>query len=274
MTFAYYKFSGNAEYLKQHYAQLQKWASYLIEYSLIPGIQLSTDDFAGQLVNQTNLAIKGIVGLQAMSLVAEVVGDTVSAANYSATAASYYEQWTYFAIDPSERHTLLGYEWRSSYGLLYNIFPDKLLDLGLIPQSLYDMQSEWYPTVGQVFGVPLDNRHSFTKSDWELWTAATCSPSTRRLFVNAVAYWINYTSTDRPLTDLYETIDDGSYPVSPSPVYFIARPVVGGHFSLLAMLRAGENSESGTAGTGNVFPKNSTVALSESAAGYLTVSAA
>lgn len=155
MTFAYYKFSGNAQYLRTNYAQLQKWASYLIQYSLIPRLQLSTDDFAGELVNQTNLAIKGIVGLQAMSLISDVVGDTASAANYSATASSYYEQWEYFAIDPSERHTILGYEWRSSYGLLYNTFPDKLLNLGLIPQSLYDMQSEWYPTVSQEFGVPL-----------------------------------------------------------------------------------------------------------------------
>lgn len=153
MTYAYYKFSGDSDYLRDHYAQLRKWAAYLIEYSLIPGIQLSTDDFAGQLVNQTNLAIKGIVGLQAMSLISTIVGDSTSATNYSATASSYYAQWEYFAIDPSERHTLLGYEWRSSYGLLYNTYPDKLLDLGIIPQSLYDMQSEWYPTVSQVFGV-------------------------------------------------------------------------------------------------------------------------
>jgi len=151
--YAYYKFSGNADYLRQHYAKLQQWASYLIEYSLIPGLQLSTDDFAGQLVNQTNLAIKGIVGLQAMAQISEVVGDSTSAANYSATASSYYTMWEYYAIDPSERHTLLSYEWRSSYGLLYNTYPDKLLDLRLIPQSLYDMQSEWYPTVSQIFGV-------------------------------------------------------------------------------------------------------------------------
>ncbi|KAK4995293.1 hypothetical protein LTR66_004855 [Elasticomyces elasticus] len=66
-------YSGNAAYLRQHYAKLQQWASYLLNYSLIPGIQLSTDDFAGQLVNHTNLAIKGIVGLQAMSIISRIV---------------------------------------------------------------------------------------------------------------------------------------------------------------------------------------------------------
>ncbi|MCJ1357121.1 MAG: hypothetical protein MMC33_007117 [Icmadophila ericetorum] len=60
-------------------------------------------------------------------------------------------------------------------------------------------------------------------------------------------------------TDLYETINDGSYPVSPSPIYFIARPVAGGHFSLLALLRSGQISTTGTALAG--FPVDSAAAL-------------
>lgn len=237
MTYAYFKFSGDSSFIKQHYTILQQFATYLINFSLTPGLQLSTDDFAGQLVNQTNLAIKGIVGLQAMANIATIAGDATASQNYSSTASSFYSRWETFAIDPSGRHTLLSYQWRSSYGLLYNTFPNMLLSLNLIPQSLYDMQSNWYPTTSQIFGIPLDNRHSYTKSDWEMWTAATCSPQTRRLFVNALGYWLNQTDTDRPFTDLYETIDTGSYPASPSPIYFIARPVVGGHYSLLSLLR-------------------------------------
>ena len=113
-------------------------------------------------------------------------------------------------MNPSEHHTLLSYQWRSSYGLLYYVYPDKRLDLGIIPEHIYAMQSDWYPTISQVFGIPLDSRHSYTKSDWELWTVATCAPATRRLFVNTVVYWLNKTSTDCAFTDLYETIDDGS----------------------------------------------------------------
>ena len=55
----------------------------MIEDSLIPAEQLSTDDFAGTLANQTNLAIKGIVGIKAMSEIAALVGDTTRANNYS-----------------------------------------------------------------------------------------------------------------------------------------------------------------------------------------------
>ncbi|KAK6366508.1 hypothetical protein LTS17_010594 [Exophiala oligosperma] len=249
MTYAYYAFTHDTAYLESHYAILQQWSEYLIQYSLLPGQQLSTDDFAGQLANQTNLAVKGIVGLACMANVAEAVGQGANSSNYSSIATSYFSNWADFAIDPSGHHTMLAYQWRSSWGLLYNIFPARLFSLSIIPDFVFDMQCAWYPTVSQVFGVPLDNRHALTKSDWELWTAATCGTSTRRLFVNALAYWLNETSTMFPFTDLYLTTGTGAYPNSDSsmsPIEFIARPVQGGLFSLLAMYAAG--------GTANKFP--------------------
>ncbi|KAL9028936.1 MAG: hypothetical protein Q9196_002764 [Gyalolechia fulgens] len=231
-------FTNDSHHLRIHYPKLRQFASYLIQFSLTPGQQLSTDDFAGRLVNQTNLAIKGIVGIAAMSEIARIVDDPASAANYSSTASSFYAQWESYAIDPAGTHTLLAYQWRSSYSLLYNIYPALLLNLAVIPPALYDMQSAFYPSVSQIFGVPLDNRHSYTKSDESLWTAATCRPETRRLFVNGLASWLNVTSTDKPFTDLLETLGEGGYPVSPDPVTFIARPVAGGHFSLLALAKS------------------------------------
>lgn len=257
MTYAYYKFTGDAKYVRDHYSKLFQWAQFLIEYTLIPSDQLSTDDFLGTLENQTNLAIKGIVGLQAMASMANVVGNPADATNFSTVSTSYYAAWEDLAIDPTGTHTVLAYQWRSSWGLLYNTYPDKLLNLGVIPQRVYDMQSTWYATVSEAFGIPLDNRHSLTKSDWEIWTAATASPHTRRLFINAIAYWLNNTVTDKPFTDLYETIAAGGYPVESAT--FIARPVTGGHFALLAMLRSGQNAATGTAPGG--FERNSTEPL-------------
>lgn len=256
MTYAYYKFSGNAAFVQQHYSKLQQFGSYLIEYSLLPGLQVSTDDFAGALVNQTNLAIKGIVGIQAMSFMSTLANDSFGSQNYSRTATNFYDRWEDLAIDPSGKHAMLAYQWRSTYSLLYNTYPNVLLDLNIIPNSLYEMQSNYYPTVSQMFGIPLDSRHSYTKSDESMWTAATCTPETRRLFVNALGYWINETTTPYAFTDLYETIDTGAYPVSPTPVTFIARPVVGGHFSLLALERKGQL---GSLGTGFGTGENSTM---------------
>lgn len=236
MSYAYYKFTGDVAWLNAHYPTLKQWAEFLASFSLIPAFQLSTDDFAGKLANQTNLAIKGILALQAMGAIAEVVGQPADAANFSATASDYYAQWEKLAIDPEEQHTLLSYQWRSSWGLLYNTYMDRLLGLDFIKPELYRMQSDWYARQSQIYGVPLDSRQLYTKSDWEMWTAATCTPETRRLFVNALAYWINSTSTEFPLADLYDTTGTGGYPAD---LVFRARPVVGGHFSLLALYRAG-----------------------------------
>ncbi|KAL1867663.1 hypothetical protein Daus18300_006218 [Diaporthe australafricana] len=241
MSYAYYKFSGDSAWLSAHYPTLKQWAGYLIEFSLIPSAQLSTDDFAGPQVNQTNLALKGIIGLQAMGAIAQIVGQPADAANFSAIASSYYAQWEGLAIDPAEQHTLLSYQWRSSWGLLYNAYMDKLLGLGTVRPEVYRMQSDWYARVSQMFGVPLDSRHLYTKGDWEMWAAATCGPETRRLFVNALAYWLNSTATDGPFSDLYDTVGVGGYP--DDKLKFRARPVVGGHFSLLALYRAGQLSE-------------------------------
>lgn len=48
-------------------------------------------------------------------------------------------------------------------GLLYNLYGDAELGLGLVPQSVYDMQSNFYPTAELEYGVPLDTRHTYTK---------------------------------------------------------------------------------------------------------------
>ncbi|KAI6081049.1 DUF1793-domain-containing protein [Hypoxylon rubiginosum] len=257
MSYAYYKFTGDAAWLSSHYETLRRFSQYLIDYSLVPESQLSTDDFAGALANQTNLAIKGVVGLQAMSAIARVVGNPEDAVAFATQASLYYELWEGHAIDPSKRHTLLAYQWRSSWGLLYNVYFDKLLNMGLVKSELYDMQSQWYASVSQVYGVPLDSRHHYTKSDWQIWTAATCSRATRRLFVNSVAYWLNETVTTLPFGDLYETVAGGGYPQDIP--HFSARPVVGGHFALLALGKTGQLADAiGGDTRGSLFPKNGT----------------
>jgi hypothetical protein len=42
--------------------------------------------------------------------------------------------------------------------------------------------------------------------DWECFTAAITSGNTRSMFIKDLATWINETPTNRPLTDLYDTV--------------------------------------------------------------------
>ena len=50
-------------------------------------------------------------------------------------------------------------------GLLYNLYADRFLGLNLVPQSIYDMRSAFYPTVAEEYGVPLDTRNAYTKCE-------------------------------------------------------------------------------------------------------------
>jgi len=44
--------------------------------------EVSTDDFAGWLALQTNLALKGIIGINAMSQIADIAGEASDAAYF------------------------------------------------------------------------------------------------------------------------------------------------------------------------------------------------
>lgn len=89
MTLAYAQRTGDNQFLSDHYDLLRQWNEYLIEEALIPANQISTDDFAGALANQTNLAIKGIVGIAAMAEIANRTGNTIDGQNYTQIAQSY-----------------------------------------------------------------------------------------------------------------------------------------------------------------------------------------
>jgi hypothetical protein len=103
-----------------------------------------------------------------------------------------------------------------------------------IPSHVYSKQSSWYDNVMQKYGLPLDSRHLYTKSDWEFEAAAVASKKVRTQILDRVALWLNETVTDRPFTDLYMTEGKGEFP----DPFFFARPVVGGHFAFLTLERA------------------------------------
>ncbi|OWP04752.1 hypothetical protein B2J93_4034 [Marssonina coronariae] len=231
MTLSYAQRSNDSAYLKQHYEILKQWTSYLVENSLAPGDQISTDDFAGSLANQTNLALKGMIGIQAMAVIANLTGNEADGASFANIARDYITRWQDLAVaqDATPPHTTLSYGMNDTHGLLYNLYGDKLLGLNLVPPSVYDMQSAFYPTVEEMYGVPLDTRHNYTKSDWEMWAAAVASDETREMFISGLAKWIDETPTRNAMTDWYDAQTGGS------AGGFTARPVVGGHFALLAL---------------------------------------
>lgn len=214
------------QWLSRSYKLWKQWTGYLVRESLIPHNQLCTDDFAGWLANQTNLALKGIIGIKAMSEIADLVGEKDDAKSYRDTATTYIEKWQEYGISRDQTHAKLAYTWYGSWTTIYNLYADSLLcfhvsdrdsipssdqprrgqkPLGLdgaraetfVPDKVYQMQSDWYHAVLQKYGLPLDSRHLYTKSDWEFFAAAVTGTKTRTEMLTAVAKWVNETSTGK-----------------------------------------------------------------------------
>lgn len=201
--------------------------------TLDPANQNQTDDFTGFIAHSSNLALKGILGIGAMGQVATFAGNTSDAQYYAGQASSYISQWVTKSQDSSGQHLKLAYDQDGTWSLKYNAFPDKLLGLNLIPSSVIQEEDSWYSGKENTYGIPLDNRHSYTKADWEMWTAASASNlQLRQFFVDSLYSFANTASSRVPFTDWYDTISD-------TQNGFQARPVIGGLFSILARLKSG-----------------------------------
>ncbi|CAI6333139.1 unnamed protein product [Periconia digitata] len=253
------------QWVARSYEILLQWTSYLEEFSLEPHNQLSTDDFAGWLPYMTNLALKGIIGIKAFSEIATLLGKPDVATNYRNISDTYVTKWEEFGTSPDGTHAKLAYHWYGSWTTLYSLYSDALLcfhptltapnafasgsiigqqplqpesstkSKDFIPNHIYKQQSDWYSSVIQRYGIPLDSRHLYTKSDWQFQAAAVASPSTRTEILERVALWVNETSTEVPFTDLFETEGTGGLGAGQR---FMARPVVGSHFAFLALERS------------------------------------
>ena len=219
-----------AQYATLHYPILKQWADYLVANALDPGFQNQTDDFTGFIAHSVNLALKGIIGIGAMSKISTAAGNSADAASYLATARSYIAQWAQKATDSSGAHLKLAYDQDGTWSLKYNGYPDRLLGLGLVPDSIAAEEAAWYLSRANTYGVPLDLRHTYTKADWELWTAAWLSdhPDIRDVLIEGVYQFATSSGSRVPMTDWYDTETDNQ-------VGFQARPVVGGFFALLTL---------------------------------------
>jgi hypothetical protein len=202
-------------------AILEKWVRYLIEYGEDPGNQLCTDDFAGHLARNVNLSAKAVMGVAAYASLLKLTGERARAAEYMKKARAMAESWLNRARTP-EGHTALTFEGQG-WSMKYNLAWDKVLGFKLLPDEFYRAEIESYlPRINE-YGLPLDSRADYTKSDWILWVAAMADGEARAKLIAPVAKYLRESPSRVPFSDWYDT-KTGKY------VHFIARSVQGGIF--------------------------------------------
>jgi hypothetical protein len=222
MLAALARVEGNADFAKQYWPVVEKWADYLISKGFDPENQLCTDDFAGHLAHNVNLSSKAIIAIKSYSLLCEMTGNSEKAAMAGQKAGSMAKDWVRLATEGD--HTLLAYDQKSTWSQKYNLVWDKLLDFNLFPKEIFSKEISYYKTKLAEFGLPLDSRERYTKNDWITWSATMADNITDfKTIFDPVYHYADKTPNRVPVSDWY-IVDNGQM------VGFQARSVVGGYF--------------------------------------------
>jgi len=220
MVAALAQVEADARFAESYWPLLTRWAEYLRDKGMDPENQLSTDDFAGHLAHNTNLSLKAILALGAYGKLCQLTGRKKEAAEYLRLAKGMVEKWLKMADDGD--HYRLAFDKPGTWSQKYNLVWDRLLALNLFPLEVARREISFYKTKQNRYGLPLDNRETYTKLDWIVWTATLAeSMEDFRAFVAPVYRFVNETPDRVPLTDWYWTLDAKHRG-------FQARSVVGG----------------------------------------------
>ena len=227
---------GNVTYLTPYRPILRTWAEYLNVSLPDPANQLCTDDFEGPEPHNANLAVKGIIGLTAYAVLLRFFGQDAEAARWDSQAAVYGREWMDLALDPVTADTGEGslphykqrYDLNATWSSKYNLLWQYLLDTTAFPDSVRRTENAFYQTQANAYGIPLDNRNLFAKTDWLSWIAALAfDNATQQERIIDFIYQFAATSPDRqPFSDLYDTTTNRYNGV------FIARFVMGALWAL------------------------------------------
>ncbi|MBP3918094.1 MAG: DUF4965 domain-containing protein [Clostridia bacterium] len=196
----------DASFAAAHWDTLTAWVQYLIKYGEDPANQLCTDDFAGHLAHNCNLSIKAIMGVACYGILNRMLGHEDAADQYIEMARKMARSWAERAANGDGSYKL-AFDRPDTFSMKYNAVWDKLFGTNIFPIEVLQSEASTNFACMNAYGMPLDNRATYTKSDWLVWTATLLRDGED--FERFIApLWNAYNSSRSrvPMTDWYDTI--------------------------------------------------------------------
>ena len=162
------------------------------------------------------------MGIAGYSEMAKMLGFNDIPDKYAAIAKKMAVKWEEMANEGD--HYRLAFDRKNTWSQKYNMIWDKMWGLKLFPNNVIGKEINYYLTKQNPYGLPLDSRKDYTKSDWIMWTAAMSSDQvTFEKFVDPLYKYVNETTSRVPISDWYDTKTN-------QMTGFKARSVIGGHW--------------------------------------------
>ena len=199
------KADGEYSFAEDNFELLEKWSKYLIKYGKDPEHQLCTDDFAGHLAHNCNLSLKAIMGIVGFADILKNLGKENEAEKLLAVAKDYADSFIKNAENEDGSYRL-AYDRPGTFSLKYNSVWDKIWKTDLFPENFFKSEIERYKKEALPYGMPLDSREKYTKSDWLIWGASLADDKDDFEFFSSLLWKaFNTMRTRVPMTDWYYT---------------------------------------------------------------------
>ncbi|KAL0952522.1 hypothetical protein HGRIS_006783 [Hohenbuehelia grisea] len=179
MVLAHAMYSGDGALISRHYPLLKKWADYLADHVSDLGEQLTSDTSINAGQDSVNLALKGIIGVKAMSKMSEAFGISSDADWYGSSSQPGEPKHSEAGVCARASETL-----RRAGSSTISTYADKLLRLNLVDDAAYQAQAAFYQDLisgssGKA-GLPAVTGNAFIYLDWNMFAAATVNESSIR----------------------------------------------------------------------------------------------
>ena len=162
------------------------------------------------------------MGVAGYSEMARMLGLNDVADKYAAIAKKMAVKWEEMANEGD--HYRLAFDRENTWSQKYNMIWDKMWSLNLFSNNVISKEVNYYLMKQNPYGLPLDSRKAYTKSDWIMWIAAM-SPDleTFKKFIDPLYKYINETTSRVPISDWHDT-------KTGKMTGFKSRSVIGGYW--------------------------------------------